>query len=618
VAITPSFYETRAEQHRSKHDLLTKRSLRVSNLRGLAFVVFAGGGGLTLFGSAGILGIVTSAIGMASFIALVVYHSKVIHRQETEQRWLQVDRDAAARVSHDAWHDLPNRGEAFRDKDHAYADDLDLLGRGSLFQRLCTAQTQMGQSRLFEMLAAPCPAEDIAQRQAAVQVLAAQLEFRQQMEVLAMGTRSPGKVDPLATPSNLEPFLEWAETRRGPGSRARWLAVAWGLPCLTAFVALLGLFGTLPPWATVVLLAFHLAAIVRARPHLGQLVRALAKADGVVERSGPLFQLLETNTELTWLRERLTGTMPASVALNRLSHVSGWFELRHNGLVYPFINLFVLWDIHCWLAFERWQQRHGTRVRDWFAAFADVEALSSLAGLAHDEPDCCYAELVTEGPGFDALELGHPLIAVEQRVTNDVSGLAPGYGLLVTGSNMSGKSTYLRAIGLAAVLGLAGGPVCATRLRLRRVQLVTSMRISDSIAAGVSHFYAELLKLKRVLTAANGSEPVLFLLDEILHGTNSKERQVGARYILAELLRAGAFGAVSTHDSGLCTLGGELAERLIQVHFRESVVQNQMTFDYRVYAGPVTEGNALRLMQRVGIPVPLPPTSVAPTSAKPG
>jgi len=207
--------------------------------------------------------------------------------------------------------------------------------------------------------------------------------------------------------------------------------------------------------------------------------------------------------------------------------------------------------------------------------------------------------------GFDAVRLGHPLIHVEQRVANDVAGLLPGYGLLVTGSNMSGKSTYLRAVGLAAVMGLAGGPVCAERLRLRPLQIVTSMRISDSIAGGVSHFYAELLKLKRVLAATQKAEPVLFLLDEILHGTNSRERQIGARYILAELLRAGALGAVSTHDSGLCTLGGELGQRLTLVHFRESVAQTEMTFDYRLYPGPVTEGNALRLMQRVGIPVPL-------------
>jgi len=171
--------------------------------------------------------------------------------------------------------------------------------------------------------------------------------------------------------------------------------------------------------------------------------------------------------------------------MNQLSRIGGWFDLRHNGLIYPFVNLFVLWDIHCWLAFERWQQRYGDKVREWFATFGDVEALSSLAGFAHDEPDCCYAEIVTENAGFDAVGLGHPLIHFEQRVVNDVAGLVPGHGLLVTGSNMSGKSTYLRAVGLAAVMGLAGGPVCAERLRLPAASSSDEACGSATVSPGV-------------------------------------------------------------------------------------------------------------------------------------
>jgi DNA mismatch repair ATPase MutS len=170
---------------------------------------------------------------------------------------------------------------------------------------------------------------------------------------------------------------------------------------------------------------------------------------------------------------------------------------------------------------------------------------------------------------------------------------------------MSGKSTCLRSMGLGAVLGLAGGPVCATRLKLAPVQVATSMRISDSLAGGVSHFYAELRKLKSVLDSTTQALPVFFLLDEILHGTNSKERQIGARYVLSELLRAGALGAVSTHDYALCELQGELAQHVTLVHFREDVTQDEMTFDYKVRPGPVTEGNALRLMRGLGIEVPL-------------
>jgi hypothetical protein len=609
--IATPFYEARAERYGVERDRLAKVSLRVSNARGLAFVVFAGGGGFALFGSGGIAAAIVSALGLLGFIALVVYHSKVIDQQALAERWVQVNRDAAARVTPNGWHKLPHDGRSFRDIEHPYLEDLDIVGHGSLFQRLCTAQTQVGQSRLFGMLSRPCSGEELVARQQSVRTLAPQLEFRQHLEVLAMGTRSlANKSDVLAAASNLEPFLQWAEAARDANELRRFGLLSWALPIATATVTILVLLGTLPLWVMFAFLALHLMALVKARPHLQTLVRALSKAEGMVERAGPLFQLMEGNAEVGWIRQRLTtGKESASVALRRLSRIGGWFELRHNGLVYPFVNLAVLWDVHCWLGFEHWQANYGTKARDWFATFGDIEALCSLANLAHDEPGCCYAEMVTDGPGIEALAVGHPLIPVAERVTNDVTGLNPGFGLLVTGSNMSGKSTYLRAIGMAAVLGLAGGPVCAERLRVRQLQLITSMRISDSVAGGVSHFYAELLKLKRVLDAANGAEPVLFLLDEILHGTNSRERQIGARYTVAELLRANAFGAVSTHDSGLCALTGELAARLTQVHFRESVAQDQMIFDYKVYPGPVTEGNALRLMQRVGIPVPLEPLS---------
>jgi DNA mismatch repair ATPase MutS len=339
---------------------------------------------------------------------------------------------------------------------------------------------------------------------------------------------------------------------------------------------------------------------------MNSLLRMLHTAERTVTNVGELFALLERRAEVFGLSDTFKKTgAPPSAALASLGRVGSWFELRHNGLIYPFIDVALLWDTHCWLGFERWRLRYGRALRDWFSAIGQAEALSSLAGFGFDEPDCCFAEIDEQSAGFRAVALGHPLIHPAVRVSNDVTGLQPGHGLLVTGSNMSGKSTYLRAIGLGCAVGLAGGYVCAKQLRLCRTQIATSMRISDNLASGVSHFYAELQKLKGVIDAVQGPLPVLFLLDEVLHGTNSLERQIGARFVIAELLRTGAFGAVSTHDSALCELSGELVERLRLVHFRESVTGGEMTFDYRLYPGPVTAGNALRLMQKLGIPVPL-------------
>jgi DNA mismatch repair ATPase MutS len=283
----------------------------------------------------------------------------------------------------------------------------------------------------------------------------------------------------------------------------------------------------------------------------------------------------------------------------------GWFDLKHNGLVHPFANALLLWDIHCVLRLERWQRMAGRSARGWFDALGEVEALSSLAGLAHDEPGFAFAEVVEDGACFEVTALGHPLIDAGQRVTNDVALSGPGSVFLVTGSNMSGKSTLLRSMGLAAVMALSGAPVCAQRLRMSRCAVRTSIRVADSLERGISHFYAELRKLKAVLSATDGELPVLFLLDEILHGTNSRERQIGARWLLSELMARGALGAASTHDMGLTRLPEELQDRIQLVHFRENVEAGAMTFDYQLRSGPVMAGNALRLMRAVGLDVPL-------------
>jgi DNA mismatch repair ATPase MutS len=337
---------------------------------------------------------------------------------------------------------------------------------------------------------------------------------------------------------------------------------------------------------------------------------AVSSTQGAFLRYGPMFQLIERLS----LSSELVGSLQAglrqsevapSVAMRRFERILGWFELRHSGLIHPVANFFLLWDAHCLLRLEGWQRAAGRHARRWFHALGEVEALSAFAGLSFDEPGFAWPE-IAEGPArFEARGLGHMLLPSGFRVDNDVSLTEPGRALLVTGSNMSGKSTLLRAMGTATVMALAGAPVCARTLRISPLTLRTSLRISDSLAKGVSHFYQEVSRLKGALDATELGTPVLFLLDEILHGTNSEERQIGARWILAELLQRGAIGAVSTHDIALCRLPDALMSRVEQAHFRESVENGKMTFDYRLRPGPVTGGNALRLMRLVGLPVPL-------------
>lgn len=604
-------YAERAEKFSRQADERGAKSRLVSNLRGLAFGVFAIAAVMALLGKSSAVTGPIAAIGAVLFAALVAWHARVIEAEEDARRWSRVNRDAIARVT-DRWHELPEDGKRFSDPAHPYADDLDLFGKGSLYQRISVAHTRFGQNALARMLSAPASAAEIAVRQDAVRALSGSLDERQRLEANALAAAEPAgprKAGPKEAPDP-EPLLAWAESEPVLSRRPLSIWAARLLPPVT-IAGLVAAFGFgFPALAWAIPLVIQMSIGFSAREATARTFTAVSSTEGAFLRYGAMLEVLEKleakSELLDELRGRVTGGEGASsLAMRQFRSGVGWFDLRHNGLVHPFANALLLWDIHCTLKLERWQERHGRRARSWFLALGELEAISSLAGLAHDEPDFTFPEVSAGAAVFEAQALGHPLIARIARVTNDVSLPRPGTALLVTGSNMSGKSTLLRAMGLAAVMALSGGPVCAQRLRVARFSVGTSIRISDSLAKGVSHFYAELNKLKAVVDATRGKAPVLFLLDEILHGTNSRERQIGARWVLGELIQRGATGAVSTHDMGLCKLSDELMAHVTQVHFRENVENGKMTFDYKLRPGPVSEGNALRLMQTVGLEVPL-------------
>jgi len=278
-------------------------------------------------------------------------------------------------------------------------------------------------------------------------------------------------------------------------------------------------------------------------------------------------------------------------------------------LTHAILNVLVLWDFHAIAWLDHWRARYGRHVRDCLAALGDVEALAALGMLAHDNPSWTAPAFDAGGDRLTATALGHPLLPLATRVANDVTIGPAGTLLLVTGSNMSGKSTLLRAIGLNVVLAQAGAPVCADRLTMPLVELRTSIRLADSLERGVSLFMAELERLKEIVDAArapNRSRPLLYLLDEILHGTNTAERLIAARAVLSHLVRAGAIGAVTTHDLTLAA-DGALASATRPVHFTEQVTSGNgdaasaMTFDYKLRPGLATSTNALKLLALVGL-----------------
>jgi hypothetical protein len=612
--VTPSelaaLYQDRLARARAEAERLAADSRRVSNLRGLAFVVAAGGGLSLLLGRETYAAAGVALAGFVAFLLLVAWHGRVLEREGAAQRRAAVGADAVARLG-EGFRGLAQDGRRFAGGSHPYADDLDLFGPSSLFQRIAVTHTRFGEDALARMLTVPASVLEVRARQGAVRALAGELDLRQEFETLGFTLirdehKGETRRRPPPEPAGL---FAWVRESRGVLSEGGVVIAARVLPVLTlAALAWWGQGHT--PYPFILGLVAQTLLLQRVKEHCLRAFLACSASQGAFQSYGPMLELIEElkldADLLRGLTARLTtGGRKPSAIMAELDRILGWYEIKHNGLVYPVLNVVTLWDIHCTVALERWRQRAGAALEGWFQVIGEMEALSSLAGLAHDEPGFAFPTLGDEEPPFVAEGLGHPLIGAAQRVTNDVSLSERGSALLVTGSNMSGKSTMLRAIGLAAVMAQAGAPVCARALRLSPCVIRTSLRISDSLERGVSHFYAEVKKLKLTLDATSGSAPVLFLLDEILHGTNSRERQVGARWLLAELLRRGAAGAMSTHDEELCRLPPELMTHVRLVHFRETVKDDKMTFDYLLREGPVKAGNALRVMRLAGLDVPL-------------
>jgi hypothetical protein len=600
---------------------LDRRSATISTLRGITFL-----GVISVIVARLIRPIPMAAWGFAAvalvaFVSLVVAHAYLVTKMAGIELRVRLVARGIQRIAGDIAA-FPERGERFLAAEHAYLGDLDIFGSSSLFQLLSAAETGAGERTLAGWLSAPATAAEIAARQEAARELAALASFREELAVDGAASRTRGRDE--------EPLLDWAEGRvldatKKPGkgalpsapislplARVGQILVAITVGLLLAGQILepgaLGRFRNL--W--VVPLVLQLGVLVALRPALAPILSVVASAETPFGRYMPLIRRIEgqpfTSPRLAALRATLTGASgaDASRAFGALSRIVSFAELRHNGLAHVLANTFLLWDLFCALALARWRVRFGAQVRPWLAALAEVEALASLGSFAYEHPAFAFPEVTAGELHFEAEGLGHPLIPGGRRVTNDVAIERAGAALMITGSNMSGKSTLLRAIGINAVLALAGAPVCAARLRMGVCSVRTSMRIKDSLEEGVSHFYAELRRLKAVVDAVNAGDKVLFLLDEVLHGTNSRERQIGAKAVVRHLLAQGAVGAVSSHDLGLADIERESDGRVKNVHFEDLVTDGKMTFDYRLKPGVVTTANALRLMKLIGIAVELP------------
>jgi MutS-like protein len=542
---------------------------------------------------------------LIALVILVMVHSRVDQARSTEARALAYYERSLARLS-DRWIGGGNQGERFRDPKHVYADDLDLFGRGSLFEMLSTARTGAGESTLARWLLAPGDAKEVIARQAAVEELRERVDLREQLALMGEDIRAAVDAKALGNWGGQPPVPFFR------GARVVALALV-ALAVLTLALFFAHVFSLLP---FLVVLLGELIFNLSIRDSVGRVTAAVSTPAQELFLLGLLFERLEKepfqSPRLVALKGALGSEgLTASEQIRRLERLVGHLISARN-MFFSLAAAVLLWTPQFAMAIEAWRVACGPRIGRWIAAIGEFEALCALAGFAYERPQATFPELLEQSdPLFEASGLKHPLIPPVESIANDVAigGSFPGAARLwiVSGSNMSGKSTLMRAIGLNAVLAWAGAPVTCSRLRISPLYIGASMRANDSVIDHRSRFYAEIERLRDIVNLSRGGKPTLFLLDELLSGTNSHDRRIGAEALVRGLVKRGAIGLVTTHDLALAQIAempeDALGGKAINVHFEDHLEGGQMLFDYRLRPGVVTRSNALELMRAVGLDV---------------
>jgi hypothetical protein len=522
-----------------------------------------------------------------------MFHDRILVKRDTARRLADFYKRGLDRLGN-RWAGKGFAGTELLDKQHPYAVDLDIFGTGSLFELVNTAQTQAGRTKLAQWLLHGADHGEVAARQMAVAEMRSDLDLREELAMRAGDARAHIDTDTL---------MSWAGQPPNPAGGVERVA-ALCLPLIT--------------WVLLLLSEFRLFSLAfcaqcgLARAYRRRTAKTLASMQlpardlhwlsellGCLEgRSFQAPRLQELQAKWNW------NGVSASASLHRLAVLVDWMDSQDNQ-VFAAMGPFFLLKTQFAFALEAWHARHGPMIQDWLLALGEMEALASLAGYAYEHPADVFPELVADSasPLIEARGLAHPLIAESSAVRNDIL-LDSNLPLhVISGSNMSGKSTWLRAIGANLVLALAGAPVRARQFRMTSLQIGASIRTVDSLQEGVSRFYAEIKRLRQIVQLTEQPGRMVFLIDEVLGGTNSHDRQIGAAYIVKALVNRGAVGLITTHDLALTRVVEEVKPRGANFHFEDQLADGKLSFDYRLQPGVVTKSNALDLMRSIGLDV---------------
>ncbi len=594
----PAYYEERIARFSSIAQQYRKRYERYSLVR--LFTFLAGIGLIAwLWAMQWYLGLGSMVVFLALFYRFVQWHLALENKAKHFESLTLINQQERAALDHryEAFAD----GQEWVDPEHPYSLDLDIFGPWSVYQYTNRATTGIGQQQLAGYFKAPANTSTVLSRQEAVRELQSLTDWRQDFRAFGLDCKD--------SPAHLRNLQHWLADEnivlgKKPLVAALYLAPIW---VITGIV----LWATMMPWTLFLLWMIPIVLILRQKLEaVNQTHNRTAKAGDMLNTYARLIQHLEKDTFQTPFLQQLQaafkGEKLASSSINRLSYIISQLNVRFN-IFAILLNLIGLWDLQWVYRLEKWRQSEKARLLQWFASLAEMEALSSLANLSYNHPSWTFPTL-HEKMQIEATGLGHPLIHWSKRVNNDIELPVRGHIKLVTGSNMAGKSTFLRTVGLNTIMALAGAPVCAERMALPQVQIFTSMRTQDALHESTSSFYAELKRLKIIIEAVEAAyqgehqeRPVFFLLDEILKGTNSVDRHTGSKALILQLIRSEGGGIIATHDLELGQLeasaNGAIENLCIEVEIRDG----KLYFDYKLKKGVSKSFNATLLMQQMGI-----------------
>ncbi len=587
-------YLEREAAFRSRADRLSRRYNRLAIARLLVFT--AGILAAIYCWSIGWLAFTLfTIIFIGAFYRFIRQHLTIKQEEEHCRYLARINQWEAGAIDYDF---APfNAGEPFVDPDHPYSYDLDLFGPHSVFQSCSRATTAIGRQRLAGFLLTMAPLPEISRRQAAIIELATAVDWRQELQAWGEDTSDD--------PAQLKLLQRWLEQPPFVFGKRSLLLARFITPLIVTVGAGFALY-LMAWWPLLLSLVLPVLILRRTLQRVNDTHQLTTHAERILRIYSRLIAHIESRPFTSEKMQAATAPFaekgkPASRHIRQLSYYIAQLNVRHNFFAI-FLNLFALWDLHWVARLERWKDNHRRALPGWFDSLAEIEALSSLANLHYNNPAWAFPN-ITSDDLLAADGLGHPLIPPDRRIANDLHMPTRSHIKLITGSNMAGKSTFLRTVGLNIVLAMAGAPVCARRLQLPALRVFTSMRTQDALHESTSSFYAELKRLHSIIEAVEQGDHIFFLLDEILKGTNSRDRHTGSKALIRQLIESGGGGLIATHDLELGQLESQYGGRIENLCMEVEIREGQLYFDYKLKKGVSKSFNATLLMKNMGIKV---------------